>query len=99
MIEEYIPVSNRTYGGYVLYAVGYSGNITCIEASFQNLPEASWFYSDLKDWMGSSHRVENGMIYLFLGSYCHTQPERFVGITHKIIPEQMIKVCRLWSAL
>jgi len=77
--------SDREYSGYILYTVGCYGDISCIQTHFRDLSDSPWFYDDLHNWMGSNDQdIEQGMIYLFLGSYCHKREQKFIGVITKM---------------
>lgn len=80
------PDVNRVYGGYILYTLGCYGDITCIQTHFRELPDSPWFYDDLHSFMcyGDEKEEEQGIIYLFLGSYCRDRKEKFIGITQRM---------------
>ena len=77
----HLAPGEKTYGGYILYTVGCFGDIVCIQTHFRELPDSPWFYADLHEYMGCNKEdAETGVVYLFLGSYCHTQPDKFIGV-------------------
>ena len=79
------PVKDQVYGGYILYTVGAYGDITCIQTHFRDLPDSPWFYKDLHSFMGTDLDgvigEQQGMIFLFLGSYCRDREKKFIGVT------------------
>lgn len=80
------PRKGRSYGGYILYTLGCYGDITCIQTHFRDLPDSPWFYDDLHSFMcsGEEQDDEQGIIYLFLGSYCRDREKKFIGVTQRM---------------
>lgn len=79
------PVKDQVYGGYILYTIGCYGDITCIQTHFRDLNDSPWFYEDLHSWMGTDLDGEQqGVIFLFLGSYCRYRAHKFIGVTQKM---------------
>lgn len=61
------PKSNRSYRGYIVFAVTAWGVSLPINAEFKELPDSPWAHSDMLDFIGN-HTDDTG-VYRFEGTY------------------------------